>query len=89
MRRLELHIQVKSFPGLGLSIQFSDNGCGFPPELIPQAFEVFTQSVPAADVQSNGLGLALCKAIVKAHNGSIRILEASQEGSRLEIRLPY
>jgi signal transduction histidine kinase len=35
-----------------------------------------------------GLGLAICKAIVEAHNGSIHVTSQPGAGSTFEVRLP-
>ncbi len=65
-------VTVSAFPG-GFTV--SDDGPGFPPEMVGQAFERFargdqsrTRSGPEG---GHGLGLALVQAIVTAHGGSV------------------
>ncbi|WP_297437763.1 cell wall metabolism sensor histidine kinase WalK [uncultured Clostridium sp.] len=54
-------------------ISVKDNGRGIPKEYIEKIFEKFVQ-LKIEDEESNGstgLGLAICKEIIKAHNGDI------------------
>lgn len=62
-----------------------------PPSELPHLFEMFyTRPHKAADAKrGNGLGLAICEAIVKAHHGSIRAYNrGDQQGVCFEVRLP-
>jgi two-component system OmpR family sensor kinase len=64
----------------GFSVR--DDGPGFPPGLAEHAFERFARGDAArtrGDAGGAGLGLALVKAIVTAHGGSVRL--ASEPGS--------
>jgi two-component system sensor histidine kinase BaeS len=66
-----------------------DEGGGFPTDLGIRVFDAFTRGDPARDVRTGtaGLGLAIAKAIVTAHHGSIRIVERAGEGV-IEVSLP-
>ncbi|WP_416397244.1 ATP-binding protein [Allohahella sp. A8] len=69
----------------------SDNGIGMPPELIPSAFELFTQAKRSSDRSPGGLGigLALVKRLVELHGGNVSAESpASGKGSEFTIRLP-
>jgi two-component system OmpR family sensor kinase len=64
-------------------LRVSDQGAGFPPELLPTAFERFTRGDDARERGGTGLGLAIVAAVAKAHGG-----RAHAEGSTVTIELP-
>ncbi|GAA3975051.1 hypothetical protein GCM10022278_35040 [Allohahella marinimesophila] len=69
----------------------SDNGIGIVPELIPSAFELFTQAKRSSDRSPGGLGigLALVKRLVELHGGNVDAeSQATGEGSVFTVRLP-
>lgn len=55
-----------------LSIKVEDTGIGIPEYMIPKLFKPFVQ-VPNSYKQGSGLGLVICKQIVKLMNGDIKI----------------
>ena len=65
-----------------------DDGPGFPPDLVPHAFERFARADAARQRAGGvGLGLALVEAIVAAHGGTVSL--ASEPGdTRVDVRLP-
>ena len=67
-----------------------DDGPGIAPSDRDHVFESFyTASHALADSRhSVGLGLALCKSIVEAHGGAIRLEQAQPHGCRFEFSLP-
>lgn len=71
-------------------VRVVDEGVGFPTDLGDRAFEAFTRGDPARDVRTGtaGLGLAIAKAIVAAHDGTIRIADAAGSGGTVEVTLP-
>ncbi len=57
-----------------------DDGPGFPPDLVPIAFERFSRGDPSRHREGGiGLGLALVQAIVEAHGGAVEL--TSEPGS--------
>lgn len=54
-----------------VQIVVRDNGGGIHPEDLPHIFKRFYRSRFSGDTQGIGLGLALTKAVVEAHNGTI------------------
>ena len=65
-----------------------DDGPGFPPDLLANAFERFTRGDPSRHRSDGvGLGLALVQAIVAAHGGSVTL--TSEPGdTRISVRWP-
>jgi signal transduction histidine kinase len=66
-----------------------DNGIGIPDKLKIQLFEMFSPAkrLGTKGEKSFGLGLAICKQIIKAHNGTIRVSSKVGEGSEFTIEL--
>lgn len=68
-------------------VAVTDEGSGFPAEFRADAFEPFTQADGARSRPgSSGLGLAICRAIVDVHGGSISLGDGP--GGRVEFSLP-
>ena len=51
-------------------------------------FEKFTRGQPESSTPGVGLGLAICKAVIDAHKGSIRAGNAAGGGAEFSFRLP-
>jgi K+-sensing histidine kinase KdpD len=62
-----------------------DHGPGVDPDSVDKVFQPFWRG---AESNSSGLGLAIVRAIVEAHNGSIAIVETPGGGATFEVRLP-
>jgi len=75
-------------------ITVNDDGPGFPPDLLPVAFERFTRSVHdgplATDTGAggNGLGLAIVKSAMTTHGGSVTAANRREGGASLVLRWP-
>jgi nitrogen fixation/metabolism regulation signal transduction histidine kinase len=67
-----------------LRLEISDNGPGFPAEVLQKPFEPYVTSKQ----HGSGLGLAICRKIVLEHNGKIAIANNPGEGARVTILLP-
>ena len=67
-------------------LDFWDNGEGVPEDLLEQIFEPLYTSDPGRKV--SGLGLPICRSIVRAHGGTIRALNAAEGGLLIRISLP-
>lgn len=72
--------------------QFSviDNGSGIPPSIAAKLFDVHNpRNEPAVDgARGMGIGLSICKTIIKAHNGSIEGGNRAGSGARFSFKLP-
>jgi signal transduction histidine kinase len=66
-------------------IRISDTGIGIPAELLPRLFEPF---VTHGKSHGTGLGMAIAKSVVAAHNGKISISSVQGKGTTVDLRLP-
>lgn len=71
-----------------VEIVIADNGPGLPPGKEESLFEKFTRGHDESSVSGVGLGLAIVRAIVTAHNGTVRAENRPQGGARFIVRLP-
>ena len=72
--------------GKTMTLTVSDNGPGIPPGREDAIFEKFSRGERESAVPGVGLGLAICRAIVEAHGGSIRAGRAPEGGGGLHHR---
>ena len=74
------------------AVEFSviDQGQGIPADEIDKVFGEFQRvsTKPTADEHSTGLGLSICKRIVKLHEGEIGVESEVGTGSRFFFTLP-
>jgi signal transduction histidine kinase len=67
----------------------ADEGRGIPAVALPRVFEPYYRGPGAADTaRGAGLGLALVKALVEAHGGTIALESAAGRGTRVTFTLP-
>lgn len=76
-------------PGL-LEVSVSDTGCGIPEDQTERIFDRLYQvrSGDASTEQGVGLGLYLCRELVRLHGGSIGVESVAGKGSTFTFRLP-
>jgi len=72
--------------GARVLAEVSDNGPGIPPAMLNRVFEPFFTTKPAG--QGTGLGLFLCRNIVRRHGGELRVRSTAQHGSTFVVDLP-
>jgi len=72
--------------GGDICVRISDNGCGIAPENLSRIFDPFftTREVGAG----TGLGLTVCRDIVRAHGGRIEVESRVGAGTTFTIHLP-
>jgi len=70
----------------GEAVRFSitDNGSGFPENLMKRVFEPYVTTKP----KGTGLGLVIVKKIVEEHGGEVSIANAAPRGATVTITLP-
>lgn len=81
--------------GVGIEGDFAmarvaDHGCGISSDHLPNVFDRFYR-VDASRARSDGgcgLGLAICKSIVDAHNGTIQVQSVPEQGTTVTFSLP-
>ena len=74
-----------------LEIRVRDHGAGLPPALKGREqvlFDKFTRGQAESATRGFGLGLAICKAVVDAHKGTIHARNAAGGGAEFIVRLP-
>ena len=71
-----------------VALRVSDEGAGFPPELLPVAFERFRRTGEARSDGSTGLGLAIVDTIARAHGGRAAAVNRPDGGAEITILLP-
>ena len=76
--------------GANVHICIADNGIGISDDKTPYIFDMFyTANETIADSKRNlGLGLALCKSIISAHGGTIKVLDNKPKGTVFDFTLP-
>jgi len=69
-------------------VDIRDSGSGVPLENLEKIFEEYTSYSGGQDRSGGGLGLAICKLILKLHQGQVWA-ESGEEGSRFSFVLPF
>ncbi len=72
----------------GYKITVQDNGIGFPNVYAEKIFQVFQRLLNDKTQEGTGIGLALCKKILEAHNGTIHAESEEGVGSNFIMHLP-
>jgi signal transduction histidine kinase len=65
-----------------------DEGEGFVPDFLPQAFERFTRPDEGREGEGSGLGLAIVETIARAHRGTAGAANLPGGGADVWISLP-
>jgi signal transduction histidine kinase len=68
-----------------------DTGCGMSPETMRRIFDPFFSTKAGPDASGKGgtgLGLSMCRDIIEAHHGRIRVDSAPGKGTAFTIKLP-
>ncbi len=65
-----------------------DNGIGIPVEDRQSVFSLFRRSGQNQSAVGSGIGLNICRKVVRWHGGEIRIDESPSGGTRIEFTLP-
>ena len=80
-----IKVEAKTVEGI-LRIAVSDNGPGLPGGQEEAVFEQFAQAAQHAG--GSGLGLTICRIVIKLHGGTIRASNQPGGGASFIIRLP-
>ncbi|MCS3432090.1 two-component system sensor histidine kinase KdpD [Klebsiella sp. BIGb0407] len=71
-----------------LLLEVWDNGPGIPPDKEQLIFDKFSRGNKESAIPGVGLGLAICRAIVELHGGTISATRSAQGGASFHIMLP-
>jgi signal transduction histidine kinase len=75
--------------GKAVRIDVRDQGDGIPQEAHTAIFEPFRQLERSQGIEKGaGLGLAICKGLVEAHNGRIWVEASSSQGTTISFTIP-
>lgn len=70
------------------ALAISDNGIGFESQYADKIFTLFHRLNPRASYEGTGIGLAICKKIVEAHEGKIFATSIPGHGATFTVVLP-
>lgn len=71
-----------------VSLKVSDNGIGIPVEYQEQVFEMFERLHPHSEYKGSGVGLTVCRRIMKGYGGRIVVNSARGEGTTMVMVFP-
>ena len=74
--------------GDGVELHVADEGEGFPPEFLEEAFERFSRADHARTLRGSGLGLSIVQVIAEAHGGSAQVANRDRGGADAWLLLP-
>jgi signal transduction histidine kinase len=80
----ELRVRSTSFAPESVLITVADSGHGLAPKDINRIFDPFFTTKS----QGMGMGLAICRSLVEAHNGKLFARPGAEQGAVFEITLP-
>jgi len=85
----QVEVTARPVPG-GMEIRVADNGPGLPPGSESRLFEKFVRgdAAPSDGRRGVGLGLAICRGIVQAHEGTITAHNRAGGGAEFVITIP-
>ena len=75
-------------PGRYLKILFEDRGAGIARENLPRIFDPYFTTKPMGSEKGRGLGLAICRSIIRKHGGGIRAESVEGSSTVITICLP-
>ena len=86
MRNLWLRVEIKNNQAM---FSVEDDGCGISNERMEHLFTgLLNSEAPADSARSNmGIGLSVCKTIIKAHNGELKAGNRPQGGAKFSFAL--
>lgn len=67
-------------------LRVRDDGEGIPEPIRPRIFDAFFTTKPVG--VGTGLGLAVCRSIVRSHDGSLQLDHTGEAGTSFSLRLP-
>lgn len=74
-----------------VDLTIRDSGTGIPPEVLPKIFDRYFTTKTGPDASGKGgtgVGLAMCREIIEAHQGKIRVESTVGVGTAFTLKLP-
>lgn len=82
-------VEVRAFEdGATVAVEVADTGPGIPEDELPHLGEELYRGSAPRSVEGSGLGLALVRAIVSRHGGTVAIRSRLGQGTAVTLRLP-
>lgn len=82
-------LELRAFEdGQHVVIEVADTGPGIPEDEQPQVWEELYRGNASRGIPGSGLGLALVRAIIERHNGSVSMRSRLDQGTVFTLRLP-
>lgn len=75
-------------PGKYVQITLQDSGPGIPAEALPKVFDPYFTTKEMSSRKGVGLGLAICRAIIRKHDGAITVASHPGDGATFHVWLP-
>lgn len=75
-------------PGTYLCLRFQDSGPGIDGDHLPRIFDPYYSTKSVGNHKGQGLGLAVCRSIMRAHRGQVSAESVVGEGSTFSLFLP-
>ena len=69
-------------------IWVEDNGMGIDPKFFDRIFQMFQRLHAESEIEGSGIGLAICRKIVRSHGGRIWVESEPGQGSRFYVAFP-
>jgi signal transduction histidine kinase len=88
--RIIVRVAFDSSTGM-VELSVRDTGSGIPPERLPRIFDRFyttKQGPDASGKGGTGVGLSMCREIIEAHQGKIRVESTVGVGTAFTLKLP-
>jgi C4-dicarboxylate-specific signal transduction histidine kinase len=81
----ELQISIDAVPSEGgVRVGVRDTGPGLSPESLSRLFEPFYTTKP----DGMGMGLSICRSIIEAHGGRLRVIPREPQGALFQFTIP-
>ncbi len=81
-------LAIEPIDDVATEIRVHDTGLGIAPEHLPHVFDRFYRITPTRGPHHSGLGLALVKSIMTAHNGEAVIESTPEVGTTVRLTFP-
>lgn len=78
---------ISPFPSYHTQIAITDNGRGIPSQDIDQVFERYYRGTNTTSKHGTGLGMAIARDIILAHNGTVDLTSSENKGTTITILL--